>query len=149
MNTYGGRTNPTVVVNHESHKLHLEFVAGAAIGRSQPVKLNSSGAVVPLAAGDNRNLCIGFSIHFGAVGDNVTVVCKPFLTLLCQADGEVAPGPVQIVGYFQDPDLGNDKVGPKWGVNTVATATATDVDFLGLAIEGGADEALIRVVMFA
>lgn len=156
MNTYGDKTKPTVVLTHESHKLHKEFTAGAAIGRSQAVKLNSTGLAVPMVAGDNRNLCIGASIHFAAAsGENITVVCKPFLTLLCRASAAITPGPVKLAGYYTDPDMKNNagigEKGPAWGVNIVApgAAAGTDADFFGIAIEGGAANDFIEVIVFS
>lgn len=156
MNTYGDKTRPTVVLTHESHKLHKEFTAGAKIGRSQAVKLNATGLAVPMAAGDNRNLCIGISIHGAAAsGENVTVVCKPFLTLLCRATAEITPGPVKLAGYYSEPDLYNSATigqkGPAWGVNTVApgAATGADADFFGIAIEGGDADTFVEVIVFS
>lgn len=154
MNTFGDKTQPTVILTHESHKLHKEFVAGAAIGRSQAVKLNSDGEVIPLETGDNRNLCIGVSIHFGAENDLVTVVMKPFLTLLCRASATIVPGPVNVTGYYTNPALKQKAAigekGPGWGCNIITQGTATGADgaHFGIALEGGAANGFIEVVVF-
>lgn len=155
MNTYGDKTPKTVILTHESHKLHKEFMVGTAVGRSQAVKLNSTGSIVPLVAGDNRNLCIGVSIHTRPAGENATVVCKPFLTLLCRASAAITPGPVKISGYYTDPNFKDQanigENGPAWGVNIVApgAAAGTDADFFGIAIEGGEADDLIEVIVFS
>lgn len=144
MNTFGQKTKPTVFLTHESHKLHKEFTTAAVVKRSQPCKIDATGKVVPLAAGDHRNLCIGISIHNAAAGENVTLVMKAFLTLLCQSPAATAAGPVQIVGYAED-----TTVSPVWGVNTVETCAAADVDFFGVAIEPGTAGGYLEVIVNA
>lgn len=146
MNTFGNKTKPTVFLTHESHKLHKEFAVATAVYKTQPVKLNSAGAVVPLAAGDNRNLCIGISIHNAKAGENATIMMKAFATILCKVDPDASAalvaGPVQIKSYESD-----TTVTPAWGTNVVEAAAATDVDIFGIAIEGGVAGAYVEVIV--
>lgn len=154
MNTFGKKTPPTVILTHESHKLHTEFVVGATIGRSQAVKVDEDGELVPLEAGDNRNLCIGISAHFAVAGGLATVIMKPYLTLLCRAGGTIAPGPVKVSGYYTDPnrkqsaDIGED--GPGWGTNIVVQGAAdgSDADFFGITVQEAAVDGFVEVYVY-
>lgn len=165
MKTFGEKTRPTIFLTIESHKLHKEFEVpnGTVIRHGQPVKLNTAGQVVPLVAGDNRNLCIGVSMHNSAQNiygtGLVTILMKGFSTILCRAaSAAVNAGPVQIVGYVSEvgpPLLTNgkwtgatDKDEPWYGINTVEQAAATDADIFGWAIEQAGAGEDVEVVIF-
>lgn len=156
MKTYGEQTRPTIFLTIESHKLHKEFLVPQAtpVRFSQPVKLTPDGEVVPLAPGDNRNLCIGVSIHnsvqnpYGS--SQVTVLMKGFSTILCQASDDVVAGPVQLSGFENvvGPNDPEGKTEAWYGLNTVEQAAATDADIFGWAIEPAEEGGPVEVVIF-
>lgn len=165
-NTFGQSTRPTILLKTESHKLHEEFEvqAGSTIRYSQPVKLNTDGTVSPLEAGDNRNLCIGYSIHnsdqniYG--NGRVTVALKGYTKILCQAAGAVNAGPVKLAAaefnsIVGPPETNGKFTGasykdePWYGLNVVEAATGpTDVAIIGHAIEQAADGETVEVIFF-
>lgn len=156
MRTFGENTRPTIFLTIESHKLHKEFTVPAAtpVRYGQPVKLTATGEVVPLAAADNRNLCIGVSIHNSAQNpygsSQVTVLMKGFSTILCKASAAVTAGLVALSGYSNEvgPDEPEGKTEPWYGLNTVAQATATDANIFGWAIESADADGTVEVVIF-
>lgn len=156
MKTFGEATKKTIFLTVESHKLHKEFFvpAGTTVRYAQPVKLDADGNVVPLAAGDNRNLCIGVSIHnspknpYGS--SQVTVLMKGFSSILCRAASAVTAGPVQITGYVSEVGPGDPEAETDtwYGRNTVEQALATDADIFGWAIEPADADGDVEVVIF-
>lgn len=136
-------TNPqTVILKHESHKLHHEFVVAASnsVKVGMPVKLNTAGAVVPLGAADEEHLCIGHALQDADATEYVTVVMKGYTIIFAETTGALDCGPVKYASF---------------GAETVTTlpnyvAAATNVLTQGWCIDqaGGAD-VVVRIVLRA
>lgn len=162
LTTYGEQTQPAVFLSVEAHKLHRSFTvaAGSIVRKTQPVKLTTDGEVVPLTAGDNRNLSIGISTHDGAAGDRVTIVMKGFSTILCKAGTGATPaavnaGPVQYEAYSSLTPAGTgttalpkESLTPLYGNVQVSNAAATDADLFGWAVEQADGGEFVEVVVF-
>lgn len=158
MRTFGEQTRPTIFLTIESHKLHKEFdvPSGTPVRYGQPVKLNAQGQAVPLAAGDNKNLMIGVSMHdsqrniYGPP-QKITVIMRGYTTILCRAgNAAVNAGPVQLQSYTSivGPADEDAKYEAWYGLNIVEQAAATDADILGWAIEPAAANGDVEVVIF-
>lgn len=114
-NTLGSETTTIFLKGVENHKLHHEFEAGAALKAGQMVKLNATGQIVALAAGDNQDLFVGVLIHDTDSGDLGTVATRGYTILRAESSAALTPGPVQ-AGTFDGTNL----------VNEFATSTGHD-----------------------
>lgn len=93
---FGDKTKSLFLNEAESHKLHVAFEVKAAetIRRGQPVVLHTDGTIKPYVAGTSRDLIIGYSIHNGAAGDEITIACKGFAVVFAMSNAAIVPGPV-------------------------------------------------------
>ena len=148
--TQAGSKAKTVIFQHESHKLHIEFVVGAtAVKRGQPVKLDATGKIVPWAKADLNVNCIGYSVHDGAVGDFATVIMRAFLVVLAinATAGALAPGPVTYQGYNTvNPDLRDGLTG--YNTFSAPTGATGNTEYNGWNLDAAtAQYELIRVAL--
>lgn len=140
--TFGSPT--TSIIKNEFNGLHLEFEVGATnIKIGQPVKLDATGKVVPLAANDNQALMIGHSIHNGTGGQTpaskVTVAMKARAVVNALSNAALNPGPVK----YASTDATTGKV--KYATLGVSEEALT----VGFALEvaaGANEEILVAVV---
>lgn len=138
MNTLGTTTKSLFLKGVENHKLHHEFMVatGATIKAGQMVKLNSTGEIVALAAGDNQDLFIGVAIHDAAEETLCTVATRGYTIIRAESGAALNPGPVQ-AGTF---DTVNS-------VNEFVTSTGHDKSIgWALDVAAGANEE-IRVLI--
>lgn len=160
MNTYGRKTRSTVMLASEAHKFHRAFrvATGSIVRKTMPVKLDSTGKLVPLANTDNRNLCIGYSIHDASAGEVATVVMKGYALILCKADssGVTAGVPVAYSSYVSESPSGTGATALPtnpteefYGMNVVTAVAATDAKIFGQATETAAANGLLEVVVLA
>lgn len=138
----GDQTRTLFLKGPEAHKLHHEFTVatGSTIKKGQPVKLNTSGDIVPLGAADERHLMIGHSIHNGKAGELVTIVMVAHMIIIAQADAELNAGPVKYKGMSA---VAGDK---DYSVYVAATTAVTTQGWaLDKAEESGE---MVRVALF-
>ena len=102
MNQFGTDTTGTIYLKGaESHKLHHAFsvAASSTVHVGQPVKLNAAGEVVPAAAAEDAMNIIGYSVHKGTAGDEVTIAMKAYALIYVKPNGATLnAGPVQYNG---------------------------------------------------
>ena len=101
MDKFGENITRTIYLKGaESHKLHQAFMvaAGKTVYVGQPVKLNADGEVVPAAANEPAMNIIGYSVHKGTEGDEVTVAMKAYALIYVKPKAAVVAGPVQYDG---------------------------------------------------
>lgn len=146
-----GKKTHHVLHKAESHKLHESFsvLSGGDVRVGMPVKLVTTEdfTVAPLAAADNKNLCIGVAIHDTAFAEaaansvkntydsnKVTVMMKAFTTVMgataAAAAEPIVPGPVKFLGF-----VAGTSDFPQKGVNTFVNCLPTDVLMIGWALE--------------
>lgn len=147
LTAFGGKSKTIFLNEAESHKLHLAFevAAGVTVKRGMPLKLNSAGLLVNMAGdGSDAHLRVGYSIHNGVAGDEVTLACRGYAVIFATAKTALNPGAVAYVGQDSaDADYSsyNDVVG---GTPTAVTADTMN----GLAIDvATAEHDLIRVIL--
>ena len=99
---FGEPTKRTLILKHESHKLHHEFEVAADLRRGQPAVLNEDGTISPAAAGAAANTVVGYSVHNAAAGELATLVMKPFLIVFAQVNQATVAGPVAYGGQSND-----------------------------------------------
>ena len=105
MNYFGDKTSKALILTTEAHKLHLAFsaAAGATFNVTQPVKLDATGAIVPLGAADSAHLCIGNALHStpngATMSGEISVVMKGHMTIRAQSGAAIVPGPVKWASY--------------------------------------------------
>lgn len=121
--TQFGEVTRTLILKHESHKLHHEFEASEAIKKGQPVVLNSDGTVKPAGTAAAANTVVGYSMHTAReAGDLVTIMMKPFLIVFAQPNAALVAGPVAYDGQnTAEPDFAS--------FAAVAAGAATAVGF--------------------
>lgn len=106
MTTIGDKTR-TIFLNHESHKLHLEFVAAAAIKKGQPVKLTSAGKVTPMLLADAGAIDeIGYATMNANTDDNVTVMVRGMAVIYSYSKGAVSPGHGKYDSFYTNAPTG-------------------------------------------
>lgn len=101
MNKLGVNTTGTIFLKGaESHKLHQAFMVAenATVHVGQPVKLNAAGEVVPAVSGELNMNIIGYSVHHGTEGDEVTVAMKAYALIYVKPKAAVVAGPVKYDG---------------------------------------------------
>lgn len=98
-NSLGTQTPEVIVHKSESHKLHQEFDNTVVISKGQLVKLDSTGKVVPIAADDDENVAIGYSIENSPANDKCTIATRGYGILKAQAQAALSPGPVQMKAF--------------------------------------------------
>lgn len=98
-NTLGSTTRVVFLEAPEPGKLHIEFEAAAALKKGQQVKLDSTGKIVALGAGESLFLCIGVLVQDVANGERATVACRGYCMVIARAAGAITPGPVKIAAY--------------------------------------------------
>lgn len=94
--TMGG-TTVTIFRNHESHKLHLEFVANEALVEGQPCKLLADGKVAHWAAADAAIPIIGWAVMSAAQNANITLAVRGYLVIYGKSN---APIPAAGLGKY-------------------------------------------------
>lgn len=140
MNTLGEKTVSTFLKEVESHKLHQEFTAGAAIKQGQPVILSGDDEVIEPAAADEVNMnIIGYAVHDAEADELVTIGMRGFTIIWAQADDVLVAGPVRYSGFDATTGLNM--------VTNPAGTPSTAANYIGWAIDDGADEDKIRVVL--
>jgi hypothetical protein len=96
----GSVTTSVIIGEFSENVKHEGFVVGATdVKVGQPVKLDSTGKVVPIDGTDKSEYCIGTSIHNGTAGDTVTVASKFRGIVNALAGGAVTPGPVKYSAF--------------------------------------------------
>lgn len=101
MDKLGTNTTGTIFLKGaESHKLHQAFMVAdsASVKVGQPVKLNAAGEVVPAVSGELNVNIIGYSVHNGTEGDEVTVAMKAYALIYVKPAAAVNAGPVKYDG---------------------------------------------------
>lgn len=101
MNQLGKNVSNTIYLKGpESHKLHQAFTVAtdASVMVGQPVKLNAEGQVLPAEASDNPKNIIGYSVHRGTEGDEVTIAMKAYALIYVKPKAAVEAGPVKYDG---------------------------------------------------
>lgn len=137
-----GTDTKTILLKHESHKLHQEFEVntGQTVKKGQPVVIAGDELVQPAGTGSTTQQIIGISIHDGIAGELVTIVMKAFVIIFaeCETNSLVA-GPVR---------LGSAAVyNATTGYVLIDDLSVTHLNQLGWAIEGGDDGDIIRVAL--
>lgn len=97
--TLGDVTRVVFLEEPEPGKIHLEFEAAADLKKGQQVKLNSTGQIVALAAGNAAYLGIGVLVMDVANGERATVACRGYAVIIATSGGALDPGPVAIGAY--------------------------------------------------
>lgn len=97
--TLGTPATTIMLQGFSNHFTHVEFEAGAAVYKGQPVKLNNSGEVVPLANGDDPSLNIGVAHADVDSGEMVTVCTRGLGVTNAEANAAVNPGVAKVVGF--------------------------------------------------
>lgn len=86
---FGGKSKTIFLNDVEAHKLHLEFEVGtgSTVKKGQPVVLNDDGTVRPIAGalGADAVAIIGYSIHNGEAGENITVGMRAYAVTYAEA----------------------------------------------------------------
>lgn len=101
MDKFGENITRTIYLKGaEAHKLHQAFMvaAGSTVHVGQPVKLNAAGEVVPAADAEPAMNIIGYSVHKGTEGDEVTIAMKAYALVYVKPNAAVVAGPVQYNG---------------------------------------------------
>lgn len=101
----GSITRVVFIEAPEPGKLHIEFEAAAALKKGQQVKLDSTGKIVALGAGEALFLCIGVLVQNVASTERATVACRGYCMVIARAAAAITPGPVKIAAY----DATNDR----------------------------------------
>lgn len=140
----GNKTKTIFLKGIESHKLHHEFevAEGATVKIGQPVKLNTTGFVVPAADDEPAVNIIGYSIHEGAAGELVTVGMKAFAIIWAMPNGATNAGPVSYDGMNDEDGLYNSFKAP------TPEADAAIITAIGWALDQSTEvDELIRVAL--
>lgn len=101
MDKFGENINRTIYLKGaEAHKLHQAFMvaAGSSVQVGQPVKLNEDGEVEAAEAAEPAMNIIGYSVHKGTEGDEVTIAMKAYALIYVKPNAAVVAGPVQYDG---------------------------------------------------
>lgn len=122
----GGASQATVTVAQSDNRIY----------KGMPVKLETTGYIVPLGASAHDPNCIGYAIHDKDYLEDVTVAARGYSQVWGIASGDVTPGPVKYDGW----DAINKR--PKY-----SSAAVTDVNFSGWAMEASLDTELVKVVV--
>lgn len=131
MNSLGNKTR-TVILNHESHKLHLEFTASNDIKKGQPVKLHTDGTVRAYVLADaGTTPILGFSLHDAANTETCTVMCKGSLVLMGVAEAAIASTGMCKFSSFYSGSNGES-------YNRVTTASTTISNYGGWVLDTAA-----------
>jgi len=142
LTAFGGKSKTIFLNEAESHKLHLAFsvAAGQTVKRGQPMKMAADGTITPLVGdGTDAHKIVGYSIHNGVAGDEVTLACKGFAVVFATAETALTPGPVWYSGQ--------DSVDADYSMYDDTAATAANMN--GIAIDAAtALHDVIRVILF-
>ncbi len=141
LNNSYGETTKTICLKSQSHKLaHAFDVAdGSTVRAFQPVKLNTTGEIVPADSGELARNIIGYAMQNGDAGDVVTVIMKAYLIVFAKPKAAVATGPVAFNGT-------NTQEAQYMSVTTGAADTE---DITGWALDpASAANEEIRVALF-
>lgn len=99
INSLGNPTRNTFLAI-EPNKLSQEFtVGGTALKRGQPVKLSTTGTVVPWAAADGIGNLIGYCYSDAAIASLVTIFTRGFMLIYALSTDILFAGRVKYVGY--------------------------------------------------
>jgi hypothetical protein len=147
-----GKKTKTVIFQHESHKLHIEFAvaAGQTVKRGQPVKLAANGTVQPWAKADLNVACIGYCYNDAPAGEMVTVVMRSYMVILGinATAGALNAGPVTYQGYNEaNADLRDGLLG--YNTFSAPTGATGNTEFNGWNLDQvAAQYDLIRVALY-
>lgn len=137
-----GTDTKTILLKHESHKLHQEFEVntGQTVKKGQPVVIAADEKVQAAGTGSTTQQIIGISLHDGIAGELVTVMMKAYAIIFAECEtNTLAAGPVRI---------GSSAVyNATTGYVLIDDATVTHANQLGWAIEGGDDGDIVRVAL--
>lgn len=106
MDQFGENVNKTIYLKGaESHKLHHAFMVAEdeTIYVGAPVKLNAAGEVVAAADAEDTKNIIGYSVHKGTEGDEVTIAMKAYALIYVQPKAATVAGPVEYDGRATNP----------------------------------------------
>jgi hypothetical protein len=140
-NSLGSTTRLVFTEAPEPGKLHVEFEAGTALRKGQQVKLNSTGQIIALAAGESNYQSIGVLIQNVDAEARATVATKGYAMVIALSDAAIDPGPVEIGTY----DTVNDR--PVYDTITGVDDTAKTVRTVGYNIDDLAGAGEIRVIL--
>lgn len=118
--TLGGKTKTTFLTT-EAHKTTVEFEAGVAVKKGQPVMLMANGKVQPWD-GVSTHTIIGYSYSDAAVGVNTTVWSRGYAMIFGISLAAMPAGPATYDSYNAATDIGGLT---GFNVYKAATAAAT------------------------
>lgn len=142
LTAFGAKSKTIFLNDAESHKLHLAFSvsAGKTVKRGQPMKMAADGTITPLIGdGTDAHLIVGYSIHNGVAGDEVTLACRGYAVVFATAKTAMTTGPVFYAGQ--------DAVDADYSMYDDTAVSAANMN--GIAIDvAGALHDIIRVILF-
>lgn len=120
----GGNTI-TIFLQHEMHKLHIEFEAATALKQGQPVELNMYGKIIPWVKTHGRSACIGVTKMDAASGKLCTVQMRGMCIINALSNAACSPGPA----VYEGMGTGDNTMYSKYGN---ADITGTSSPYIGL-----------------
>lgn len=135
----GTKTVNKSFLTSESYKLHIAFIAAAAVEAGQAVKLDATGKIIPCVTLEDKSVVIGYSMFKTAIGDTATIIMKSASVIMAQAT-EVT-NPTDLISY--------DGFDGATGYNKVIVTGATVANQIGYALEPAAAIGdIIEVALF-
>ncbi len=123
-----GTVTRNVFEYDQAHKLHLEFVAGAAIQAGELVKLEAAGTIIPAGVQQEAYIIIGIAKHTVADTELCTVAMRGYIVVWATSDAALVAGPVETIAY----NTTNDR--PSYIAATLAgDAVGFNLDNVGAA----------------
>ena len=100
-NTLGTSTLSKFHIDPEAHKLSMTFEveAGQEVNKGDAVKLASNGNVQAADLDDERTLVIGYAMHDGVAGDDVTVVMRGYTVVNAESTAALVAGIVKLGNF--------------------------------------------------
>lgn len=135
-----GGASRTIFLQHEAHKLTVEFEASAAIKAGEMVKLVNDGRIAKWVKTDLQHLCIGIAVmDAAAAGDMVTVWTRGYCLITALSHAALNAGPA----LYESTVANGDNAGyTKWDDGADATNIAG-----WILDDAAAPDELIRVLI--
>lgn len=102
--TLGGKTKTTFLTT-EAHKTTVEFEAGVAVKKGQPVMLMANGKVQPWD-GASRHTLIGYAYGDAAIGINTTVWTRGYAMIFGISLAAMVAGPATYDSFNAATEIG-------------------------------------------